>query len=671
MGMILVNPDALMDYADWVRPKVLRVDTDAYGAAVGAFLSAPDNDFGTGGVTNAEGTVDAEVEDVERHNLVAEQFAGAVRSLDSDRASFRDGTVVFDLDHASFVALRAAWSMLGVGEDLVEEAEDIQATQYANDITDVLADDGVDSADTRAEVERLLAEMEADGIGDDPSAQRAFVLTLGGEGLTALNDAAAFAESNGGDSWLGPITQVSTYVATTANRLSASDLRDFVEELPGSVLFMNARLTPWDDVATMVAVERLWGQDDFPMIAATWPSSFVATMGQGDDLANWELLPNTWRAAAAGVVADNPQVAHDFLTATSDEGRERLRTMVYDVDHAFAGDALVAGLRDSPGSLFDANEGNGHGSLAFQQTHAETEDAFAWLVDHHETTDDGWFNGEDGMTDPSRVALAHVGGMFLPDLAIIGGVREGGDGAFSTVSRDDVVYFYDQLFDSTDAQQVVSAQLGAFTRTEWERAVTEFRETSEVRDLTHLRGATGEADDLSDIWSEALADDGAEDAEVRNFWVGVGKATAGAVSAIGIAASPATGGTSIALGAGASWTIAQIADSVPVPTFDAAAVAADERLRSEYDAIQLLVNHGDVLDINHEPSGRLDWGLTSDQLAQFRDPGFWEDQVYSTDSATRIEARAQIQGVLNNSEQLGSAVEAVTGEIRNASEGQG
>jgi len=669
MGMIVVNPDALMDYADWVRPKVLRVDTDAYGTAVGDFLSAPDNDFGTAGVTNASGVLDVEVEDVERHNLVAEQFAGAVRSLDRDRASFRDGTVIFNLDHASFVALRAAWSMLGVGEDLVEDAEDVQATQYANDINDVLADDGVNSQDKRAEVARLLAEMEADGIDDDPSAQQAFVLTLGGEGLTALNDAAAFAESNGSASWLGPITQVSAYVATTANRLSASELRDFLSEVPGSVLFMNARLSPWDDAATTVAVERLWGEGDWPMVAATWPSSFVQTLGQGDRFANWEMLPTTWRAAAAGLLADNPQVAHDFLTGTGDDGREQLRDMVYNVDHPFAGDALVAGLRDHPGSLYD--EGDGEGSLAFQQSYAETEDAFAWLVDHHETTDDGWFNGEDSMTDPGRVALAHVGGMFVSDLAIIGGVREGGDGAFSTVSRDDVVHFYDQVFDSTDAQQVVSAQLGAFTRAEWERAVTEFRETSEVRDLTHLRGATGEADDLSDIWSQALADDGAEDAEVRNFWVGVGKTTAGAVSAIGIAASPATGGGSIALGAGASWTIAQVADSVPVPTFDAAAVAADERLRSEYDAIQLLVNHGDVLDINHEPSGRVDWGLTSDQLAQFQDPGFWEDQVYSSDSATRIEARARIQVVLNNSEQLGSAVEAVTGEIRNASEGQG
>ncbi len=668
MGTIIVSPGALMDYADWVRPKVLRVDTDAYDSAISAYLSASPNDFGGGGITNASTSVAAEVEDVEQHNLVAEQFAEAVDSLDN---AYRDnGTVTFRLDHATFVALRAAWSVLGDGEDLVEQAEDIQAVQYANDINDVLADDDGNSEDKRAEVARLLAEMEADGIGDDPSAQGAFVMTLGARGLTALSDAAAFAESNGGDSWLGPITQVSAYVATTANRLSASELRDFVGEMPGSVLFMNARLTPWDNDATTIAVERLWGQDDWPMVAATWPPSFVDTLGQGDGMANWDMLPTTWRAAAAGLLADNPEVAHDFLTATSDEGRERLRDMVYNVDHAFAGDALTVGLRDYPGSLFDAGDQQGEGSLAFQQACAETEDAFAWLIDHHETTDNGLFNNEDDMTDPSRVALAHVGGMFNNDLAIIAESQGAGVGAFGTVSRADLVMFYDQLFDSTDAQQVVATQLGTYTAVTWTEAVNEFRDDPASPGLQELGGQTLKVDQLSDVFTDALHADTDDAAERASFWVGVGKSTGGALTSLGIAASPLTGGASAVAGAAAGWGMSELAATIPIPEFDAAAHAVGERQQASQTAIQVLLANPDVLDQFHDPDGaRTAYNLPQDSIDLLRGDEIWED-LRSSDDATRNQAIATITEITQDNPLFGDAVADLTGELRWANEGE-
>lgn len=669
MGTIIVNPGALMDYADWVRPKVLRVETDTYSSAVSSYLAASPNDFGAGGVTNAASDVGTEVEDVERHNLVAEKFAGAVEALDSDKAQIDDGTVTFQLGHADFLAMKASWATLGDDEDLVEQAEDIQAKQYADDVNAVLADEDMDGEDKRAEIERLLGELEADGIGDDPSAQEAFVVTLGPEGLNSLNDVAARAEAEGSDSWLPPLTQVSEYVATAANRMSESRLREFIGGVNGSVLFMNARLTPWDNQATRTATEHLWGKDDWPMSLAQWPASFVDTMDRGDSQANWDALPTTWRAAAAGLLADNPEVAHEFLTATDDQGRERLRDMVYNVDSAFAGDALVAGLKTWPMELIDPND-----TTPDLSGYTSSESAMAWLIDHHSGTD-GWgpLDGEDNMNDHSRVALAEVGGLFFDQFQVIADNESlGGTGAFSNVDRGELVYYHDQLFESETAQQVTSQQLGSYMAIRWEEGVGYLADTypGDPQGPLALGEHTQQIDNLSDVFRDSLIADGASNTEQHNFWIGVSSTVTKSAAGIGIAASPLTAGTSAVAGAGVAFAITQVTDATPVPSFDQHANAVTEQWQAERTAMTVLLEHPDVLDTNdgNWPDDVGAYNLPESTVDLLEGDQIWDD-LASDDKGVRSAAQEQLNAIKRDNPTFGTAINQLVGEIRFANEG--
>lgn len=664
----IASTPALRAYADWVRPKVLRVDHDAYSSAVRSFLDASPNDFGHAGLTDMAAPIEQEVEDVEAHNRKAEDFADQLEAWDEEFGlNPRDGVYDIWMTPEEWQELQDRWATYGDGVDLLESAEDLQAAQYANDVLDVLADDDLDPDERREALQQVLDDFEGAGLHLDPSAQDTFVTGVGAEGLNTLYDQASFAEAGGSGPWDGILRDMSEHVAATANRMDADELRTFMEGMYGHVIYATARLTPWDDAATTTAVEHLWGDSDWPMPMASWPNSIMEDLDAGQ---YGEGLPTSWRAAAAGLLADNSSVAHDFLT-----DHDNLVAMVYEVDSSLAGRALDA-ARDKVTS--DLAGGDTSSYTAMQA-------AFADLVDHHAGTDGfGFWDGEDQMTDPGRLAVANLGGLFLHDLANVQ-QRDGGVGAFEEVSPGDLEYFYAQVFKSDAAQEAVAQQVGIHAALRWDEAVGLLDMDALPRDfdaVASLLDDTVHIDELTDLFTGALEAEGANEAARREWQVGVLSSASKAITSVGIAASPLTGGASAVTGAGAGFVIQQVTDQIPIPSFDGEAHARGERGAMEDVAVNLLVENHEALDRHggEWPTGN-PYNLSDGDWAQLSGEGLPAgqgvlDRLASTSADTAAAAREELEDLLYGSgepvtHELTSEMFELTDELRSAREGDG
>lgn len=595
MSEVRAKPAELIGYHDDTAG--MSVDAAPYGAALTTYNNASPNNLGSPGLTNHLLSVIETKGDSASLGDDAANFGRALLELDNRHVDTSNGypevTYTGDNDLLEVIAAAIARNQnatADVREQAIREAEAAYYVDQLEEYSDPFDIDGGDSAELAA----VLALVEA-RAAEDPELAALVVVGLGPEdvnNLVHIIDDMTFRANYGEgdvDGRADLFDPFSNIVASATSEMSSSESQALVDGLSPHALALLAASNTWDERAANQAFEGLAGYaQDFQFA------------GQMSALA-YDIYGGDLFVAAADSLSAYPESVYEQLTSNNELLDDFVFNDLQDGGEGGAGrdtieNFLNAGLTQYP--LEAAANGD-------DDPLREVERILQGIV-----ADPG------GMNDGARRALAQVASLYAEDIAE---VAQNGSG-WGELERDDLVDFYDELFESTRAQQVAARGLGAFIAVRFDEGAADVAGTGAIDyaniDWTGFGSEAHDAGELSDLFTDALEQDGAKDAERASFWIGVGATATKAIAGAGIAAAPLSGGTSLVVGAGTAVAIGWIAGQIPVPSFDGEAAGMEAEQTIISTAAVALARH-DLLD----PS---DFDSNPALLTELQSSGFQE-----------------------------------------------
>ena len=597
-------PSELTGFAADTWAPTLSLSTFRYSGAVYAYNNATPNSLRCPGLANHADAIDGTERRLLAVRDVVGDFGWALDELDRTSVDLTGPhpVVVHVADDEGLVAaLAAARDRLPFREPARSQAIRTTTADYYVDRLDAwTGEDGypadVGDAPSADQLATVLAQLES-RVADDELLAAAVVDRLGNDRLNSLVhmiDDLAWQEGYEVpiEDWriredvLDPLARI---VAASTHERPAADVATTIDELHPSVLALLAAASPWEGEAADGAFDRLREYRDFVPTAM-----------------NGRLHYDVYGAdyGVAAMIALTPHPARVFARFDADPD-------LLD-DHVF-------------GHFEDSNGGIGRDSvqaflLAGLVTHPLTEAANGNTVplERQEALLQDIVRDPGGMNHGARRALAEVAALHASDIAE---VAQFGDG-WGEVSRSDLVDFYDELFESVQAQQIAARGLGAFIALEMHHGAALVDESGELHDFHSNSRNAGE---LSDLFTDALEQDNARDVERANFWIGVGRTVGIAAAGAGIAAAPLTAGQSLAAGTGARLGIGWLTDQISVPGFDNEAAGMDAENTIEVAAAVAVVRY----DLHTEADFA---DVPADMLADLQSPDF-QDRLLAGDAA--------------------------------------
>lgn len=574
MAVIRGHPERLEDYTGRTRARVAQshLPLGDYQQALTAFNAAP-NDLG-GGLPDRAGVIGAHLDALSRLDRQPAAFAWALRELDAGWGYPRyDGTLATSFTDL-FDALAAARADDPLASDAAVTRRALRslADRYARRLDALAVEEAYPSQWDPASAEQtgeLAAVFEQLALTSHrhPELADLVVARLGARGVhEVLNGLRVHAESWRFSDTAGTSDTPSPYRVMTAHlantlRIAARDggvdqrLLDDVTaaDAPGDplnvALLLAAPNATWPDRFLQPAVRTVF--DAY----TAWPVSHL------DRLAG-ELFDGDARQGALHALARNPAAAWDLL---GDEAiRDEVLFGTYNDEGAAAGAVLRAGLHDHVAASADPR------LLAAAR---ERFDTIAHLV--YDEDEAGWaiFGRGDQLTTGAREGLAWA---MLPHLHSM--TRHLAEHDTSDERTHWQRTLAKVLADET-AASVVARGYGVYLAAQYAQGARNAGQTpgGEADKARMFIVPAADVGELAVLIIDAEGTAVGEHAARSAFFIAAGEAAAKTAAGVGIAASPLTVGTSIAVGGGASFVIGQLVDQIPVQEYDARSAAGEHR----------------------------------------------------------------------------------------------
>ena len=343
---VVADPEALEEHARTVRARLLAIDVGPYRDALLRFSHADPNDVGDGDMADLGPGITRVLEEVERGNRAAEQFAVDLRVLDETGSEGTPTSVAIVPTSLAAVQRRV---MALPGAHLLAGA-------HARAVVDDLRTDLATAGDPAAARERAaadrrlaghLAALLDAGIEADPDLQGTVVGRLGPGWLADFAALAARRDLDAGTTvpWTRAAMEVvAGWTATWVRRQSPDHRAAFVAALPDRLVPVLATLADWGPEAGAEAAMHGWDAPEVAPLAPVAPRTWARAPHPAAALPGGWPPASTTREAVATMLAAHPATAHRVLTGRDDI----LAGLVTSSDHPAAAAAVIGGLVRHP-----------------------------------------------------------------------------------------------------------------------------------------------------------------------------------------------------------------------------------------------------------------------------------------------------------------------------------